>query len=157
MRDRYEDYNKPDLVATLDNHLIANRSTFVNDARLADYYRRQSQPARFGTPAKRAARVEVMSSPSAAEESSSRSTRRRTAVRPEVKREETTDESSGDGDEASENGSKARTTTYVSDPVGCDWLSSWWMLTCLVRNQTLPRLFLMTRGLLSKRPMRSLT
>lgn len=87
LRCSYEDYNKPDLIIALDNHLFANRSAFAGDDRLADYYRRLAQPARFATPAKRAMRVEV---PSSSPAEVTRSTRRQRAVQPQpvVKKEE---------------------------------------------------------------------
>jgi len=82
----YQDYNKPDLIIALDNHLVANRSTYAGNERLADYYRRLAQPARFATPAKRAMRAEVSSSPAEV----TRSSRRQRAVQPQpvVKKEE---------------------------------------------------------------------
>ncbi|KAE8352191.1 hypothetical protein BDV28DRAFT_135603 [Aspergillus coremiiformis] len=48
----YEELNKPELAAALDEHLQANESIFVSDARLAEYYRRLSQTPRKGSPVK---------------------------------------------------------------------------------------------------------
>ncbi|KKK18188.1 hypothetical protein P175DRAFT_0466041 [Aspergillus ochraceoroseus IBT 24754] len=53
----YEDFTKPDLAVKLDEHLQANRTIFGSDARLAEYYKRLSQPTR-ASPVKRESKAE---------------------------------------------------------------------------------------------------
>ncbi|RAO66667.1 uncharacterized protein BHQ10_002679 [Talaromyces amestolkiae] len=49
----YADLKKAELEAALDSHLRANSSIFSGEKRLADYYRRLSQPARLSSPVKK--------------------------------------------------------------------------------------------------------
>lgn len=49
----YEDLKKADLESALDAHLRENKAIFSGDKRLADYYRRLSQPARVSSPVKK--------------------------------------------------------------------------------------------------------
>ncbi|PKY05031.1 hypothetical protein P168DRAFT_289860 [Aspergillus campestris IBT 28561] len=56
----HEDYNKPELVLALDQHLQANRSIFATDKRLANYYSRLATRSRgVSSPAKRDLKQEV--------------------------------------------------------------------------------------------------
>ncbi|OJJ80724.1 uncharacterized protein ASPGLDRAFT_28748 [Aspergillus glaucus CBS 516.65] len=111
----YEDYNKSDLIVALDIHLVANRSTFVGNGRLADYYKRLAQPARFATPAKRAKRVEVPSSSPA--EVLTRSSRRQRAVQPQpvVKKEEKESESGQEQEQEETKSERSVAATDVSE------------------------------------------
>lgn len=56
---RYEDLKKSDLETALDAHLRENRAIFSGDKRLADYYRRLSQPARVSSPVKKEPKRDV--------------------------------------------------------------------------------------------------
>ncbi|KAL2810259.1 hypothetical protein BJX63DRAFT_402508 [Aspergillus granulosus] len=92
----YEDDNKPELAAKLDEHLQANRTIFGSDDRLAEYYKRLSQGPR-ASPVKRESR-ESRSEASPIKEEAPRSVRRRTTKPKEPKeskedREPTVDES----------------------------------------------------------------
>ncbi|ODM20075.1 hypothetical protein SI65_05061 [Aspergillus cristatus] len=110
----YEDYNKPDLIIALDNHLFANRSTFAGNDRLADYYRRLAQPARFATPAKRAMKVEV---PSSSPAEVTRSSRRQRAVQPQpvVKKEEKESASEQEQEQEQEETKSQRSVAVTDD------------------------------------------
>ncbi|PLB42678.1 uncharacterized protein BDW47DRAFT_3409 [Aspergillus candidus] len=56
----HEDYNKPELVLALDQHLQANHSIFATDKRLANYYSRLATRSRgVSSPAKRDLKHEV--------------------------------------------------------------------------------------------------
>ncbi|KAL2827701.1 hypothetical protein BJY01DRAFT_228928 [Aspergillus pseudoustus] len=88
----YEDDNKPELAAKLDEHLQANRTIFGADDRLTEYYRRLSQGSR-ASPVKRESR-ESRSEASPVKEDAPRSVRRRTTKPREPKEDrEPTDES----------------------------------------------------------------
>ncbi|PLN79300.1 hypothetical protein BDW42DRAFT_173115 [Aspergillus taichungensis] len=56
----HEDYNKPELVLALDQHLQANRSIFASDRRLEDYYTRLAMRSRVASsPAKKDLKREI--------------------------------------------------------------------------------------------------
>ncbi|KAK2790245.1 hypothetical protein FQN53_000011 [Emmonsiellopsis sp. PD_33] len=73
----FEDFKKTELEAALDDHLSANRASLSGEQRLADYYRRLSQPSR-ASPIKREPKTEPMSSG----EEVKRPTRTRRQVKP---------------------------------------------------------------------------
>jgi hypothetical protein len=54
----YEDYRKAELEVALDEHLRTNSSIFSGDKRLADYYKRLSQPTRISSPIKKDLKIE---------------------------------------------------------------------------------------------------
>jgi hypothetical protein len=54
----YADLKKAELETALDSHLRANSSIFSGEKRLADYYRRLSQPARLSSPVKKEPKLE---------------------------------------------------------------------------------------------------
>lgn len=55
----YEDLKKADLEVALDEHLRANSSIFSGDKRLAEYYRRLSQPSRVSSPVKKEPKIDT--------------------------------------------------------------------------------------------------
>ncbi|KAJ5992865.1 hypothetical protein N7451_008589 [Penicillium sp. IBT 35674x] len=55
----YDDYNKAELIAALDKHLVDNRSIFSGDKKLAEFYSRLSSTTRRGSPVKREPRADV--------------------------------------------------------------------------------------------------
>jgi hypothetical protein len=60
----YADLKKIELESALDGHLRANSSIFSGDKRLADYYRRLSQPGRVSSPVKKEPKSETALVPS---------------------------------------------------------------------------------------------
>ncbi|KAK2802648.1 hypothetical protein FQN50_007256 [Emmonsiellopsis sp. PD_5] len=87
--DSFEDFKKTELEAALDDHLSANRASLAGEQRLADYYRRLSQPSR-ASPIKREPKTDPMSSG----EEVKRPTRTRRQVKPKQEIEASSDESS---------------------------------------------------------------
>lgn len=75
--DSYADLKKAELESALDSHLRANTSIFSGEKRLADYYRRLSQPARMSSPVKKEPKTESsVISVGSEEKRSSRRTRK---------------------------------------------------------------------------------
>jgi len=73
----YADLKKAELETALDHHLRANSSIFSGEKRLADYYRRLSQPARMSSPVKKEPKSEPSGiSVGSEEKRSSRRTRK---------------------------------------------------------------------------------
>ena len=57
----YENYRKTELEIALDEHLNANRSSLSKEQKLADYYKRLSQPSR-SSPVKKEPKGEIATS-----------------------------------------------------------------------------------------------
>lgn len=72
----YADMKKAELEVALDGHLRANSSIFSGEKRLADYYRRLSQPGRVSSPVKKEPKSDA-SGIIASEEKKSTRTRRK--------------------------------------------------------------------------------
>ncbi|PGG97699.1 hypothetical protein AJ79_09107 [Helicocarpus griseus UAMH5409] len=86
----YEDYKKVELEGALDDHLSANRASLSGEQKLAEYYRRLSQPAR-ASPIKREPKTEPAGITSG-EEVAKRPARARRQIKPKQEIE-ATDES----------------------------------------------------------------
>ncbi|KUL87063.1 hypothetical protein ZTR_05711 [Talaromyces verruculosus] len=86
----YADLKKAELETALDNHLRANSSIFSGEKRLADYYRRLSQPARMASPVKKEPKSEPSGvSVGSEEKRSSRRTRKASTEADETESEKT--------------------------------------------------------------------
>ncbi|KAL3462328.1 hypothetical protein BJX64DRAFT_259306 [Aspergillus heterothallicus] len=124
----YEDDNKPELAAKLDEHLQANRTIFGADDRLAEYYRRLSQGSR-ASPVKRESR-ETRSEASPIKEEAPRSVRRRTTRPKEPK------ESKEDRDPTDESDVPAQTPTRALAEVAVQLPPSPSVVTEVIDRQT---------------------
>ncbi|EED15632.1 conserved hypothetical protein [Talaromyces stipitatus ATCC 10500] len=85
----YADLKKAELETALDNHLRANSSIFSGEKRLADYYKRLSQPPRLSSPVKKEPKSESSGISVGEEKRSSRSRRKASTEADESESEKT--------------------------------------------------------------------